>query len=83
MTETQRVARLRDLEQRLTTRTPEPIPGQLDIDVTAGEPEEKWPTPPPTPVLTPYQCDAGLPQCGKPARLYPAGWRCAGHQPRP
>jgi hypothetical protein len=38
-------------------------------------------TPPPRPKVTPGQCDTGRPVCGKPARLYPAGWRCDGHVP--
>lgn len=36
------------------------------------------------PRLTPIvrgQCDTGRPRCSKPARLYPAGWRCPDHQP--
>ena len=50
----------------LDTPPPEPVPGQLAVDV-----EEK---PPPT-------CDTGRPRCGAPARLYPAGWRCDQHRP--
>lgn len=26
-------------------------------------------------------CDTGRPRCGKPARFYPAGWRCDEHRP--
>jgi len=28
------------------------------------------------------RCDTGRPLCGKPARLYAAGWRCDDHIPR-
>lgn len=31
---------------------------------------------PPLVVVTPYVCGAGVTPCGKPARLYPCGWRC-------
>ncbi|MFF7308122.1 hypothetical protein [Streptomyces sp. NPDC008137] len=33
--------------------------------------------PPPAPGI----CDTGRPRCGKPARFYPAGWRCDNHRP--
>jgi hypothetical protein len=29
----------------------------------------------------PYVCGAGRTKCGRPARLYAAGWRCAEHTP--
>ncbi|CAM5390736.1 hypothetical protein STENM36S_06319 [Streptomyces tendae] len=29
----------------------------------------------------PGTCDTGRPLCGKPARFYPAGWRCDDHVP--
>jgi hypothetical protein len=31
--------------------------------------------------IVPGECDTGRPRCGKKARLYPCGWRCADHQP--
>lgn len=31
--------------------------------------------------LRPGYCDAGLTPCGRPARFYPAGWRCDEHRP--
>ncbi|MGW5431856.1 hypothetical protein ACWET9_32355 [Streptomyces sp. NPDC004059] len=37
--------------------------------------------PPPYPKTTPYKCETGNPVCGKPARLFPAGWRCVDHWP--
>jgi hypothetical protein len=36
---------------------------------------------PAIPRPVPGICDTGRPKCGKPARLYPAGWRCDGHRP--
>lgn len=38
-------------------------------------------TPPPYPKTTPYKCETGRPVCGKPARLFAAGWRCPDHLP--
>lgn len=29
----------------------------------------------------PYECSAGVTPCGKPARFFPAGWRCVDHAP--
>ncbi|MFJ8923909.1 hypothetical protein ACIREK_31080 [Streptomyces sp. NPDC102415] len=33
--------------------------------------------------VIPHVCDAGVTPCGKAARLFPGGWRCADHAPRP
>ncbi len=41
---------------------------------------EQQPTP--APPAKPGTCDTGRPLCGKPARLYAAGWRCDQHTPR-
>lgn len=38
-------------------------------------------TPPPYPKNTPYKCATGNPLCGRPARLFPCGWRCDIHNP--
>lgn len=38
--------------------------------------------PPQLRVVAPHVCEAGVTPCGKPARLYPAGWRCDEHAPR-
>lgn len=39
---------------------------------------------PPLAVVTPHVCGAGVTPCGKPARLYPCGWRCDDcHKGRP
>ncbi|MFG3173702.1 hypothetical protein ACGFZC_01360 [[Kitasatospora] papulosa] len=32
--------------------------------------------------VIPRECEAGVTPCGKPARLFPAGWRCVDHAPR-
>lgn len=37
---------------------------------------------PAIPRPVPGICDTGRPKCGKPARLYAAGWRCDQHTPR-
>lgn len=34
---------------------------------------------PARPVTVPGRCFIGAPVCGKPARLFPGGWRCAEH----
>lgn len=31
---------------------------------------------PPLQIVALYVCGAGVKPCGKPARLYPCGWRC-------
>lgn len=36
---------------------------------------------PAIPRPVPGICDTGRPKCGKPARFYPAGWRCDEHRP--
>lgn len=38
-------------------------------------------TAPALPRPAPGICDTGRPKCGKPARFYPAGWRCDKHRP--
>jgi hypothetical protein len=38
-------------------------------------------TAPALPQPVPGICDTGRPKCGKPARFYPAGWRCDKHRP--
>ena len=39
------------------------------------------PVPPVMPTVVPGICDTGRPICGKPGRLYAAGYRCDQHQP--
>ena len=50
------------------------IPQQRGI----SEPALAAPT---LPRPAPGVCDTGRPKCGKPARFYPAGWRCGKHRP--
>lgn len=50
--------------------------------MSAAKPERPLISPPPYPKTTPYQCETGNPVCGKPARLYAAGWRCPAHRPK-
>ncbi|GAA2732222.1 hypothetical protein [Streptomyces nogalater] len=43
-------------------------------------PEVETPAEPPR-YMRRGKCDTGRPLCGKPARWYPAGWRCDEHRP--
>ena len=63
-------ASLAAMRRRLDEPPPENVPGQLAVDVPAGEDK-----PPPA-------CGHGNPQCGaRPVRFYPCGHRCEEHQP--
>lgn len=54
-----------ELARILASPPPEPVPGQLAVDVGPA----------------PLTCDTGNPICGAPARPYPAGPRCDQHRP--
>ncbi|MFF2367175.1 hypothetical protein ACFVU0_31340 [Streptomyces sp. NPDC058122] len=55
--------------QKIAERFPD-VPGQLAVDVPAGEDKP------------PNVCDYGNPRCGAvPVRFYPNGWKCDEHQP--
>jgi hypothetical protein len=47
----------------------------------SDEPRRISVEPPVLKPITPGECDTGRPRCGKPARLFPAGWRCVDHAP--
>lgn len=48
----------------------EPLAARDSAEQLVGPPR------PPLVVVTPHVCGAGVTPCGKPARLYPCGWRC-------
>ncbi|WP_406334303.1 aromatic ring-opening dioxygenase LigA [Streptomyces zaomyceticus] len=64
------VASLAAMRRRLDEPPPENVPGQLAVDIPAGEDKP------------PKVCAHGNPRCGAvPARFYPCGWKCDEHQP--
>lgn len=63
-------ASLAAMRRRLDEPPAENVPGQLAVDVPAGEDKP------------PNVCDHGNPRCGAvPVRFYANGWKCDEHQP--
>ncbi|MFD7121932.1 aromatic ring-opening dioxygenase LigA [Streptomyces sp. NPDC059922] len=63
-------ASLAAMRRRLDEPPPEPVPGQLAVEMATAEDKP------------PKVCGYGNPRCGAiPARFYPCGWKCDKHQP--